>query len=216
MIENILGVDVDLEKLEKKYYRWLVKRIKWFNGKTYNKLFKSLYQKTFYPIVRMDENREGDGRYLRCEWNDLAKIFEIDYTNWDTVNDLFGACKVLEMMIAFAYRFPSNIGRKFARAFEDVGLNNLPGIWDEERYTIDESCFFWFMIKNVGLYMYDDECYSNRVDCIFEVNNILDRMLERRYDGITGCLFPYTDDIRLLREEEIWLQATGFSRKYWD
>lgn len=76
---------------EEKYFKYLVNRIsdngQW-RGRSYIQLLQYLASKSFYALMRLDENREGWGLYLRTN---------VDY-------DIQGPCSMLEMLIGLASR----------------------------------------------------------------------------------------------------------------
>lgn len=98
-----------------------------------------------------------------------------------------GECTVLEMMIALAIRCEEEI-------MDDPDIGDRTAQW------------FWGMVTNLGLGGYTDEYYNRR-----EVNNILERFLNREYepDG-RGGLFRVRNCTSDLRDVEIWHQMLWY------
>jgi len=171
-------------QLEMLYFKWLKSKVKRRDDKQFSLLLYDLWKKTFYSTVSFDENRASDGLYLRWIWARKNKCTDNDMA-------IFGECRVLEMMIAFAWKGVSYISY--------------------EKTQMKSKDLFWMMIDNVGLGDHDNKYYNEHEDCEFEVNNILDMMLERRYskDG-KGCFFPLTRKSKILVELDLWSQLNQF------
>lgn len=73
------------------YFDWLMRRVDASNQGNYYFLLHTMYEKEFYPVVVMDENRESDGLGLREGF------------------DHSGPCTVLEVMVAIAHRISEDI-----------------------------------------------------------------------------------------------------------
>lgn len=71
--------------------------------------------------------------------------------------------------------------------------------------------YFWQMVKNLGLYQYDDASYGSILDAGEKVRMILNIFLNReyRYSG-EGGLFPLADPDRDQRDVEIWYQMNAY------
>lgn len=95
-------------------------------------------------------------------------------------------CSMLEMLIALARR----------ASFEATG-------------TSDE--WFWKFIDNLGLRQCADSAYIDSDETWFEVNNTLDRVIERTYDrNGSGGLFPLFASRADQRKIEIWYQLSAY------
>ena len=98
-----------------------------------------------------------------------------------------GPCSVLEMMIALAQRIENNIMGE-------------PGEEDQTYF------WFWEMIKNLGLYTYDDSHFGYAT-----VDYIVQNWLMRKFraDGIGGA-FPLRYPAEDQRGVEIWFQMCNW------
>lgn len=167
------------------YFQWLCNMIRATDGeKSWWILMKDLYHKKFYSIVAHDENRAFDGLELR---EDFYK--EIWYPKYEEIK---GECSLLEMLIGLARR---------------IGYETMDPYSDVEDTT---AFWFWEMIKNLGLMIYDDEHYAENHGNYF-VEEILDDFVERRYKrNGKGGLFPLERSRKDQRRIEIWYQMSAY------
>ena len=167
------------------YFEWLCDMVHANDReKSWMILMKDLHSKKFYSIVAHDENRAFDGLELR---EDFYK--EIWYPKYDVLK---GECSVLEMMIGLARR---------------IGYETMDPYNDGEDKT---SVWFWEMIDNLGLSVYDDEHYAENYGSYF-VEEILDDFVERRYKrNGKGGLFPLMKSRKDQRRIEIWYQMSAY------
>ena len=114
--------------IRESYLDWLETAV--CQGRRYSKrkekysiLLKALFEKEFYYIIPMDQNRYEDGVFLRYYF---AREKDIDYQDAEAELDIY-PCSVLEMMIALA--------------------NKMESITEEDT----ASYWFWKMIFNLGL-----------------------------------------------------------------
>ena len=161
------------------YYRWLVGLLNdEYLQTNYQKLLYHLYITEFVWEVDYDENRAAGGLNLR-------KLFgkEIGYLDFS----LPMGCSVLEMMIALARKTDS-----------DIMYDPLVG--DQTR------SWFWMMIENLGLDIYDDYGYNERA-----VDYILDVFMHRKYaqDG-QGSMFPCDGIETDMRKMDLWWQLNQY------
>ena len=87
--------------LDELYFDWLCKLVgtyDGFEGRSHARLLKMMYEKEFVWVVPMDENRIGDGKFLRREFNDVHHISDPDPI-WMSMG-----CSFLEMLVGVAYR----------------------------------------------------------------------------------------------------------------
>lgn len=168
------------------YFEWLCELIHADQGdKSWWILMKDLHNKKFYSLIPHDENRAFDGLelredYLRELW--YPKYYEID-----------GECSVLEMLIGLARRID----------YETVD----PYTDDQDDKTV---YWFWEMIDNLGLLMFDDESYVE-YGGMYQVNKILKNFVERRYSrNGKGGLFPLNHSGKDQRRVEIWYQMSAY------
>lgn len=167
------------------YFRWIVGFLgDEYLEKNYSRLLSALYFKEFTWLMEYDENRAADGLALR-------KIFMQEYRNWPKSPKIgpFSACSVLEMMIAMAKRCEDEL------------------IYNPEKGD-QTGKFFWIMIENLGLDIYDDFGFFED-----EVNQILDDFLDRKYapngDGNVFRLCKHNP-----RKIDLWLQLNYFLREH--
>ncbi len=114
------------------YFGWLLKKIGRSKSSNYISLLKTMFEKDFYPVVELDENRAYGGVALRDEY--LARGVRVG-------EDLPSRpCSILEMMIALAIRI-------------DRDILPVPG---EEHIDY----WFWLMVSNLGLDDMDDKRFD--------------------------------------------------------
>ena len=164
------------------YFRWLVRLIgDEYIERNYQKLLSKLYSTEYIWELDYDGNRAADGMFLR---NIFAREMgvTVDFGEWN------GRCSILEMMIALA------------RKAEDDIMHN-PDFGDRTGY------WFWTMIQNLGLDIYDDGYYFED-----EVNRILDIFMYHRYakNGSGGGAFPVRTKTRDLRKTDLWWQMNSY------
>ena len=176
--------------MDNAYFRWLVGFLgDEYLEKNYSKLLSALFYKEFTWSIEYDENRAADGlsfRKIFCE--EFGESPKTPYL-WP-----FSGCSVLEMMLGIA------------RRCEDELIYN-PEKGDQT------GEFFWLMIENLGLDIYDDYGYFEE-----EVERILERFLDRKYPPSgEGNLFRlrHFDP----RKIDLWLQLNLYLRdhfyEYW-
>ena len=174
--------------LAEDYYNWLLDFIEdeEHDWSTYSSLLDRLFTREFYDIIENDDNRVSDGLNLRNRFAD-----EIGEHLYFVLDDLPDYCTVLEMMIALAIRIEDNI------------------MYDPDKGD-QTSKWFWIMVRNLGLEDCTDENFYER-----EVDDILDRFLERQYDYYgNGNIFTVNNPRNDMRKVEIWYQANYFFSEY--
>ena len=171
------------------YFDWLFKRVTDFNPqrKRFKKLLRYLFDRDFYWLLPLDENRYYDALNLREDFFD--EIAEGGRPiSIEEVEDNFGnqTCNLLEVMVALAIRCEIDI----------VGNSS---------YGTSEI-WFWRMINNLGLYTMDDYDFDHEMTA-----KIIDIFLSRKYepDG-EGNIFYIRGDKRYMREVEIWCQMCWY------
>lgn len=166
------------------YFEWLKARVKRKDKKTYGLLLHRLFQKEFYALLEFDNNRGSDGIDLRKEWAN-----KLGYSSLSL--DVLGGCRVFEMLLALASRGTVKVSKK--------------------KTGLDESGIFWLMIRNLGLSCYDNNGYAASDDPECEIDEILTRFLDRKYDAHgNGGLFPLAHTNWDQRVVEIWSQMSEY------
>jgi hypothetical protein len=169
------------------YYRWLVQFLgDEYLEMNYQKLLYKLYATDFYWELEYDGNRATDGLYLRTLFTEEMR------GNLGVSKIVTGAqCSVLEMLIALA-----------KKTEHDIMYNPFYG---------DRTCkWFWVMLENLGLDIYDDYGYFEE-----SVDRILYVFMHHLYasDGSGGGMFPNKFVERDLRKTDIWWQLNAFLEK---
>lgn len=170
------------------YFEWLTRFVyddRLFVGLSYRRLLEYLYERDFYYILVMDENRELDGialRYRFAEENGYSQASKefVDISSRRS-------CSILEMMVALSLRMEEAI-------MSDPAVGNRTGQW------------FWGMVASLGLSDMTDQNFD-----IFKVNGALTNFLDREYrpDG-AGGLFTLSNPGRDMRFIEIWYQMQAY------
>lgn len=169
------------------YFQWLCGLVE--QGATpgrnhYSHLLKSLFDKEFTCFVPNDDNRIGDGLELRKVWYRTG----IDFMS----NQLEKPCSVLEIIIALALRM------------EDI-------LYEPDKPNRTNK-WFWMMIDNLSLSIFNDRAYAfDPEGSSEEVGLILQTWLDRSYDrnGVGG-LFPIQHSREDQRKVEIWYQMQAY------
>ncbi len=160
------------------YYRWLIGLIgDGYIERNYQKLLWKLYTTEFFYELSFDENRAADGLFLRKT-----------YTRNTTKPARDGPCSVLEMMIALAQDAEDDI-------MHDPDYGDRTGRW------------FWLMLENLSLDIYDDYYYFEG-----RVNIILDTFMHHKYaeNGTSGGMFPVQKCCRDMRKTDLWWQLNAY------
>lgn len=163
--------------MNKEYYLWLCGLV--IDDDDYDKLLENLYGRTFLHSIPNDENRASEGIQLRTRF---CKDLNIDYNP----DDFIQGCSMLELIIALAYRceyIMSDFSGEFAM-----------------------RDWFWRILSNVRLNVFDDELYDeSKVDVI--INKIIDRSYNRNGEG---GLFPLKSSKKDQRRVELWYQMNSY------
>jgi len=150
-------------------------------------LLRRLWSKEFYSVIAKDENRVGDGLYLRyiyCEETgaDLTAL-----------NLECGQCRVLEVLIALVSRGYSLI------SFDKTGIGRVD--------------FFYLILNNIlsQLSHFSDKKLKYINDPYLEIDKILCQFLDRRYgEDSSGCAFPSILRQKELKKAELWSQMNNY------
>lgn len=117
------------------YFRWLCKLVSPAKSEEYSLLFHDLHNREFYYIIDKDENRAGDGKYLRYEFGEDAGIDNAELI-------LSGPCSIFEMLIALA-----------SRADGSASLDLV------DKKSIQK--YFWIFMENLGLKEATNQYYDS-------------------------------------------------------
>lgn len=113
---------MDYAALDEEYLAWLYARIgsttETRKTRTYWSLCRQLYHKEFVWLIANDDNRVEDGRYLRYQFLEEARLHHVD-VNW-----MGQSCSTLELLIGLANRLAFLTDRDVAHWFWEM-LNNL-------------------------------------------------------------------------------------------
>lgn len=143
-----------------------------------------MHRKTYRFYIHNDDNRAADGVALREEFGEHHFIDDI----LQTMN---APCSMLEMMIALARR----------AEFQAWGTELPQSVGD----------WFWLMMRNIGLDQFSDAVMMDSPHCHDEVDLILDRVIERRYDSRgRGGLFPLRYSVEDQHKVEVWYQLSAY------
>ncbi len=171
------------DELSKEYFEWIYQLVCDDKRLSYRKLLNHLHNIEFVYFIGMDGNRAEDGIDLRYRFG-----YERDYEYPMIAAYLDrNSCSVLEMITALAIRCEEHI-------MDDPDIGDRTGQW------------FWYMIKNLGLYSMSDNRFNAD-----QVNSVISRFLNRQYGkNGKGGLFTVEKTERDLREVEIWYQMCWY------
>lgn len=164
------------------YFHWLIGLIgDEYIERNYQRLLWKLYSTDYIWELDYDRNRAADGLFLR-------NIFARECDNFVISGQDDKRCSMLELLIALA------------RKAEDDIMHN-PDFGDRTGY------WFWTMIQNLGLDIYDDDYFFES-----EVDRILDVFIHHRYaqNGSSGGAFPVRTKTRDLRKTDLWWQMNSY------
>lgn len=175
------------DRINDEYFEWifdLVCRDRYARDISYKKLLKRLHDIEFTFSISKDRNRAEDGIDLRKRFASLPRYNE----HYESVlDDLYGPCSVLEMMVALAIRCEENI-------------------MDDPRVGDRTKQWFWGMVNNLGLGSMNDDRFDDDY-----VDDVIAKFLNRDYepDG-EGGLFRVKRCEVDLRTVEIWYQLCWY------
>ena len=177
-----------LSEFESKYFDWLYQHVGALSDRnpshSYFVLLETLHNREFTWSVPNDDNRIGDGAYLRERFCDFVS----DGYDFSGPQD---SCSVLEMLLALAERL------EFKAAYTNLGYS--------------EGDWFWSLLENLGITHYTDEAYSVGDWVVQDVEVVMDTLVHRQYgrDG-RGGLFPLKRAKKDQRKVEIWYQMSAY------
>jgi len=179
-------------KLATAYFLWLrnLVHMNKYDHKCYSGLSRVLHNRKFTYFVPNDDNRAGDGEFLRIKFAQ-----DMSYEEEEIQKELEGPCTVLEMLIGLAIRLDFQTSA--------AGSTNT-----------HVTSWFWELIYNLGLDKYDNGSYPSILDKKDEdkINDILTIFMDRKYkpDGSNGGLFPVKNPIKNQKNVEIWYQMAEY------
>lgn len=166
------------------YLNWMYNLVETDTSRkhSFKKLFQSLHDIEFVPMVELDANRASDGINMRWyyEYDHHIETCALQTILQDR------PCSVLEMLIGLALRLEA--------IMDDPDKGNQVGRW------------FWDMLGNMGLSRMFDSHYDHNYIC-----ESVDRLINRTYepDG-NGGPFVLTHCAHDLRNVELWYQAIWY------
>lgn len=171
-------------RIQDEFFEWMYQLIA---GKGYSDCLKVLYDKEFYAIMQLDDNRLMDGCEVRYRFADECNIpRSVIDRQFDRTK-----CSVLEMMVGLAIRIEESM-----MADEDFGDRT--------------SMWFWIMMKSLGLNEMRNDRIRNEFDTLDTIG-IIDNFLNRGYKSNgEGGLFTVNDTSKDMRDLDIWYQMCMF------
>ncbi len=149
-------------------------------------LLRYLYDTEFYSLIPNDDNRVGDGAYLRNIFLEKRGPTGLPFL---PKKERFtrGGCTLLEALLGVASRLE----------FELLG-----GLYERPA-----SDWFWVLMENLELDWMDDVEFSMDLDAFSVMESRVKTFLERQYDTDgSGGLFPLKSPSKDQRRVEIWYQ----------
>lgn len=175
------------DNIKNEYFEWLSDIVcgeRYSKSISFSKLLMRLHSIEFRYSILKDQNRADDGINLRYRfalfqgYEDCADMI---------LDDLYGPCSVLEMIIALAIKCEETI-------MDDPTIGDRTGQW------------FWGMITSLGLGSMMDSRFDKRF-----VDEVIDRFLDREYEANgRGGLFTINNCDEDLRDMEIWYQLMRY------
>lgn len=160
----------------------------------YTNLIRTLWEIDYIPSLGNDRDRAVEGLELRTRYRKILakKAGEGEFYTPD-IQEIFGECRVLEMLIALSMRMYD--------LMQDLGLYNSVSRW------------FWEIMSCVGFDSLDDSCWvDGRDDILVEecVKHIMNRDGVRSREDWGGGWF----DIYDWQSMEVWYQMHAYLRRY--
>ena len=129
-------------------------------NKKYTRLLRTLWDIPFEGYLGNDADRGEEGLELRYRYSDILAEKVDDYGKIPDFTEIFGGCRVLEMLIALSMHMYD--------LMQDLGIYNSVSRW------------FWEIMRNVDFIQYSDDVFDMRselsirkvVDDILKSNNL--------------------------------------------
>lgn len=160
---------------------------------SYDRLLKKLWDIPYRPAVGNDHSRAVDGMGLR---NDYRQFVGLEFGLRDTrrirlSDDIYGPCRVLEMLIALSMRMFDMM--------QDMGYFNSVARW------------FWEIIENVGLDECTDLYFNSHPECSEIIDELVNDILDSKDHGWQpGGWFYLSGWWRT----ELWYQMNAYLSEY--
>lgn len=170
-------------EISNKYFNWMCHTINSAGNSRYKKLLSYLQNIDFYYTLAMDANRYEDGISLRYRFGYESNVDQF------VISECLDnkQCSILEMLISLSMRCEEHI-------MDDPDIGNRTDQW------------FWMMIKNMGLHIFNDSNFNEK-----KVDEIIHRFLEREYESNgSGGLFIIENSENDLSTVEIWTQLCWY------
>lgn len=159
----------------------------------YHNLIRVLWEIDFEAFVGNDYDRAAEGLELRTRYNDILarKAGRGRFVTPD-VHEIFGECRVLEMLIALSMRMYD--------LMQDMGVYNSVSRW------------FWEIMECVSFDMLDDDSWNVDQNDEEFVRDICDRIMhgDGLRQGRRGGWFLQKD----WEDVEIWYQMHAYLKQY--
>lgn len=177
---------MDAVEIKKDYLEWLCSLVK--ADKKWLFLWFKLHDIPFTWVIPMDENRAEDGKNMRYLYS-LEACADGKLEAEEVENALAGPCSVMEFLVGLAKRIEDDI-------MYDADSEDRTYKW------------FWEMIGNLGLDIYDNEHYTDKNVC-----DIVDRFLSRKYskNGVGNVFRAPAKSGQDIRFGQIWEQVQAWS-----
>ena len=190
-----------VKPINEEYLEWLLQQAGVTNdpdGTGYSMLCGIMQDKSFYPLVEMDENRWEDGMRLRLDFVEETEKYATDQDYClDMLDSLLGGCTVLEVLVVMA--------EKMNYEMLDSSHEATVGKWMEE------------LIGNLGLDMYTDAEVMSNENAYFEIESVIDRFVFRQYNWRgEGGLFPLRNPRDNQTEIELATQMNNYLMENYD
>lgn len=180
----VMPVNFDIKK---EYFSYLIERVcdKDHDKVDYIPLLDLLHSMPFEWSIEMDENRAGDGEYLRKRWLQNEGIYEYLYEfDGEKVS-------VLEVLIGIAERVEFDVGSV---------MNG--------DHTADR---FWMLLRNLDIEKYDSANYKP----LNIKEKVRIWMLRKYKKNGVGSIFPMKKCSKDMRTLQIWDQMNLYLMENW-
>lgn len=167
------------------YFDYLLSLIDDGRANDYRILLNILFSTDFRWSIHNDDNRATDGVEIRYDFEQECSITEDEFMELMLI-----PCSVMEVICGLAIRM-------------DLLMR------DPEEPHIGR--WFWEMIDNLGLLIYDDRAFDKGLWNFTDVKNVLDIFMDRQYDELGhGGLFPRTVCDKNQTVTELYSQMNGY------